>query len=126
MKSILHAFYAKRIFVNLVVALIAVSFTAGTTEAMFVPAAPQTQTAPLFDRASDLAKIQKTLESKALQQRLVDYGLSPGSALEKINGLSDEQIHRLAANIDALQAGGMSNSNIIIILLLVILILILI
>jgi uncharacterized protein DUF6627 len=126
MKGKLPAFYTKRLHVYLVVALITVSFIAGTSEAMFVPAAPQTQSIPPFDRAADLAKIQKTLESKALQQRLIDYGLSPAEALAKINGLSDEQIHQLAANIDALQAGGFSDSHIIIILLLIILIIILI
>ncbi len=126
MKGRLPAFYAKRLLVYLVVALIAVSFIAGTSEAMFVPAAPQAQPTPLIDRAADLAKIQKTLESKALQQRLMDYGLSPANALAKINGLSDEQVHQLAANIDALQAGGVSGSNLIIILLLIILILVLI
>jgi hypothetical protein len=126
MKGKLPAFYTKRLPVYLVVALITVSFIAGTSEAMFVPAAPQTQSTPLVDRAADLAKIQKTLESKALQQRLMDYGLSPAQALAKINGLSDEQIHQLAANIDALQAGGLSDSSFIIILLLIILIIILI
>ncbi len=89
------AFYAKRLPVYLVVALIAISFIVGTAEAMFVPAAPQTQSSPLVDRAADLAKIQKMLESKALQQRLMDYGLSPANALAKINGLSDEQVHQL-------------------------------
>jgi hypothetical protein len=125
MKGILAAFYAKRLPVYFVVALIAVSFIAGTSMAMFVPAAPQAQSTPLFDRAADLAKIQKTLESKALQQRLRDYGLSPENALAKINGLSDEQIHQLAAKIDALQAGG-AGGHLIIILLLIILIIILI
>lgn len=124
MRDILPAFYAKRLPVYLVVALIAISFIAGTSEAMFVPAASQTQ-APLFDRAADMAKIQKALESKVLQQRLMDYGLSPANALVKITGLSDDQIHQLAANIDALQAGGRGD-NLIIILLLIILILILI
>jgi hypothetical protein len=125
MKGMLPAFYAKRLPVYLVVALIAISFIAGTSEAMFMPAAPQTQSAPLFDRAADLAKIQKVLESKVLQQRLVDYGLSPANALAKINGLSDVQVHQLAANIDALQAGG-RGGHLIIILLLIILIIILI
>ncbi len=125
MKNILHAFHAKRIFVSIVIALIAVSLTAGTSLAMFVPAAPATQPAPLSDRAADLAKIQKALESKVLQQRLVDYGLTPEIALAKINGLSDEQIHQLAAKIDALQAGG-AGGHLIIILLLIIIIIILI
>ncbi len=106
MKGILPAFFSKRLSISLVVALTALSFIAGTSEAMFVPAAPQPQAIPLADRATDLAKIQKTLESKALQQRLMDYGLSPASALAKINGLSDERVHQLAVNIDALQAGG--------------------
>jgi hypothetical protein len=125
MRGIPPAFYAERLPVCLVIALTAISFIAGTSEAMFVPAAPQTRSAPLFDRAADLAKIQKALESKVLQQRLMDYGLSPANALAKINGLSDEQIHRLAANIDALQAGG-RGGHLIIILLLILLILLLI
>jgi hypothetical protein len=126
MKSILSAFYAKRLSIHLVIALIVVSFAAAAAEAMFVPAAPKPRATPLFDRAADLSKIQRTLESKALQQRLRDYGLSPANALAKIKGLSDEQVHQFAAKIDALQAGGMSDSNLIIILLLIILILILI
>jgi len=126
MKGILPAFYAKRLPVYLIVALIAISFIAGTTEAMFKPAAPPAQSTPLFDRAADLAKIQKALESKALQQRLMDYGLSPANALAKINGLSDEQVHQFAANIDALQAGGMRDRDLILILLLIILIVVLI
>ena len=111
---------------SLITALLAISIIVGPAEAMFVPSAPPSQTTPLFDRATDMAKIQKTLESKTLQQRLVDYGLSPEGALAKINGLSDEQVHMLATNIDALQAGGMANSSVIIILLLIVLILLLI
>ncbi len=125
MKSILPAFYAKRLVVYLVVALIAVSFITGTAGAMFVPAAPEARATPLVDRTADLAKIQKTLESKALQQRLTDYGLSPAKALEKINGLSDEQVHQFALKIDALQAGGMRDRDLILILLLILLIVLL-
>ncbi len=123
MKGILRAGYAKRLPVYLVVALIAVFFIAGTSEAMFMSAAPQTQPGPLSDRAADLAKIQKALESKVLQQRLMDYGLTPEKALAKINGLPDAQIHQLAARIDALQAGGVGGSLIIILLLIIIIIL---
>jgi hypothetical protein len=126
MKGILPAFYAKRFSFCLVAALIALSFVAGTSEAMFVPADPQNQSAPLYDRAADLARIQRTLESKALEQRLTNFGLSPADALAKINGLSNEQIHQFASNIDAVQAGGMRDSNLIIILLLIILIIVII
>ncbi len=106
--------------------LFAISLVAGPAEAMFVPSAPDSKTTQRFDRVADMARIQRVLESKTLQQRLVDYGLSPEGALAKINGLSDEQVHQLATNIEALQAGGMSSSNLIIILLLIVIILILI
>ncbi len=126
MKRILTALHAKQLPIYLIVAVMASFTMAGSADAMFVPAAPQTQSAPLYDRMDDLAKIQRALESSTLQQRLTDYGLSPGIAFAKINGLSDEQVHQLAAHIDALQAGGMSDSNLIIILLLIILIIIII
>ncbi len=112
-----------RILISLIVVVLSISMV-GPAEAMFVPSIPHSQTGPGFDRAADMAKIQKVLESKALQQRLVDYGLTPEAALAKINGLSDEQVHRLATNIDALQAGG-SIGHVIIIMLLIILIIIL-
>jgi len=109
-----------RFRVSLTLALLAILVIAGPADAMFTPSAPHPETAPLLDRAADMANIQKALESKSLKQRLVDYGLSPEGALAKINGLSDEQVHLLATNIDALQAGGMKSSDIIIILLLII------
>ncbi len=126
MNSILPVFNVKRLPVYFVIVLIVISFVACPAEAMFTPAAPQTQPTPHFDREADLVKIQKALESKILQQRLLDYGLSPANAVAKINGLSDEQVHQLAANIDALQAGGISSTNLIIILLLIVLVLVLI
>ena len=69
--------------------------------AMFVPAS---QAAPA--RQADLGSIQKTLESAVVKQRLMDFGLSPEEALARINMLSDEQTHALAANLDSLQAGA--------------------
>jgi len=69
--------------------------------AMFVPAS---RAAPA--RQADLGAIQKTLESSVVKQRLMDFGLSPEDALARINMLSDEQTHTLAANLDSLQAGA--------------------
>jgi hypothetical protein len=128
MKRIRVAFYAKPLSIYLVAALIAVSTIAGPAEAMFLPSAPQAPTTTLFDRAADLSRIQNTLESKTIQQRLTDYGLSPEKTMTKLNSLSDEQIHRLAVHIDAVQAGGhrgIGFEEILIILLVVLLILIL-
>jgi hypothetical protein len=127
MKQICVAFYSKPISIYLVAALIAVSTMAGPAEAMFLPSSTQAPTATLFDRAADLARIQDTLESKMIQQRLMDYGLSHEKTMRKLNSLSDEQIHGLALQIDAVQAGGhkgLGFEEILIILLLVLLIVI--
>ena len=69
--------------------------------AMLVPASHASPA-----RQADLGAIQKTLESSVVKQRLMDVGLSPEEALARINGLSDEQTHTLAANLDSLQAGA--------------------
>ncbi len=125
MKNILTMWYARPLAVYLAVALTVLSIFAAPAEAMFLPSAPA-QDASGIDRTSDVAMIQQALESRTLQQRLMDYGLSRDEALAKINRLSDEQIHSLAANISALQAGGhhMDAETLLLILLLVLLIII--
>ncbi len=126
MKRLLNQCNGKRLSLYILAVVIAVITIASAAEAMFVPAAPQPQLTRPYDRTADLAKIQRALESKTLQQLLMNYGLSSEMAFDKINRLSDEQVHQFAAHIDALQAGGMRNSDLIIILLLILLILIII
>ena len=128
MKRILTAFYAKPISLYLGAALIVLSTFASPAEAMFIPAAPQATADHVSGRSADLGVIQRALESKTLEQRLMDNGLSSGKAMDKINSLSDAQVHRLAADISALQAGGRGGSidttTLLIIILLVLLIVI--
>jgi len=103
----LKACYTRPLVIYLVLALIAISTAAGPAEAMLLPGSPDAaQGAPAYDRAADLAAIQKTLESKELRQRLLDYGLTPVETEARIASLSDEQLHRLSANLDSVQAGG--------------------
>ncbi len=106
MDRILTAFYAKTLSICLIVALIAISTAASPAEAMFLPAAPGEQNSPSIGRYADIMTIQKILESRIIRQRLLDYGINSEQALEKIKSLSYEQIHQLAANINAVQAGG--------------------
>jgi len=110
MKGVLKAFYTKPLAVYLVMALLAISTLAGPAEAMFVPAAPHfdstSTTAVSANRTADLSKIQTALESRIVQQALQDNGLSPEETMSRVNKLSDEQIHQLAAHADSLQAGG--------------------
>jgi len=126
MKHMLKAFYTRPLVMYLVLALVAISTAAGPAEAMLLPASPDAAPGALvYDRAADSATVQKTLESKELRQKLMDYGLTPEETEARIASLSDEQLHRLAANLDSVQAGGDALSfllGLVIIALLVVLI----
>ena len=126
MQNMLKTFYTRPLVIYLVLALIAISTAAGPAEAMLLPvSAGAASGAPTTDRAADLTTVQKILESKELRQKLLDYGLTPEEAEARISSLSDEQLHHLAANLDAVQAGGDALSTllgIVIIALLVVLI----
>ena len=112
------SFYAKPLASYLVAALLVLSTFSGTAEAMFLKG----QTAPVaVDRSADLGSIQKTLEAKTIRQRLLDYGLSPEDAMARLNNLSDAQVHQLAANMNAVQAGGDMLVDLVFIALLVVL-----
>lgn len=110
MRSMLTAFYARPLIIYLAVMLVSLSTLAGPAEAMFVPSAPHQNLSAANSvspaRIADLARIQTSLESKIIQQKLMDYGLSPGETMVRLNNLSDEQIHQLAAHTDAIEAGG--------------------
>jgi len=86
--------------------------------AMLVPAESEAV------RSADLTRVQAVLESSVIRQRLTDYGLSSEETLARINALSDEQVHQLAANLDAVQAGGDVLGDVIIILLIIVLVIV--
>ncbi len=56
--------------------------------------------------AADLAKIQSFLENKVVTQKLVDYGVSPEDAKAKVQAMSAQDLHRLAALTDRAGAGA--------------------
>jgi hypothetical protein len=87
--------------------------------AMFIPANQASS-----DREADLGVIQKTLESSVIKQRLMDVGLSPEEALTRVNMLSDEQTHTLAANLDSLQAGADGVGTVVFLLIVVIVVIV--
>jgi hypothetical protein len=102
----------------LIIAMIILS-TPAHGWAMFIPSGEAASV-----RHSDMSAIQKTLESSVIKQRLLDYGLSSEEALAKINQLSREQIHQLAANLDSLQAGADGVDALIFLLLVAIIVVI--
>ncbi len=59
-----------------------------------------------LDRGTDLGKIQKSLESKIVRERLRQLGFTSDEIQGRLEQLSDEQIHQLALRMDAAKVGG--------------------
>jgi len=76
--------------------------------AMFMPSStPEAEgVSPAASRDEIIQKIQKTLETKILSQRLKDFGLTAEQISSRISQLSDEQLHQISSKVDALQTGG--------------------
>jgi hypothetical protein len=73
-------------------------------------------------RSADMAKVQAALESSVVKQRLLDFGLTPEETAKRLDALSDEQVHRFAAHMDAVQAGGDVLGDVIVVLLIVVIV----
>jgi len=71
------------------------------------------------DRAADLAKIQKVLELKAVGERLTQLGLAREEIKNRLDQLSDQQIHQAALQLDDLKVGQGDPLGIIIALLVI-------
>lgn len=71
-------------------------------------------------KADELTRIQRTLETQIVKEKLGAYGLTPEEINKKLMGLSDEQIHLLAQASDDVLAGGDGEGVIIVLLILLI------
>ncbi len=79
-----------------------------------------------FDRAADLEKIQRTLEMKAVKDRLEKLGFTNDEITSKFGQLNDRQLHQLALQIDDLRVGKDDAIGIIIAILVIVLLVVLI
>ena len=68
-------------------------------------------------RASDLQKIQQSLEMKMIRERLKELGLSPDEIQGRLNQLSNLQVHELALKVDDLKVGADEGLAVIILIL---------
>ncbi|GAB6124511.1 PA2779 family protein [Humidesulfovibrio idahonensis] len=57
-------------------------------------------------RAQDLASVQKVLENKAVKARLSALGYTDAEISAKLSMVSDAELHKLATQMNALDAGG--------------------
>jgi hypothetical protein len=71
------------------------------------------------DRAADITKIQKVLELKAVSERLTQLGLAQEEIKNRLDQLSDQQIHQAALQLDDLKVGQGDVFGIVIALLVI-------
>jgi|GEM_PF-1173496 len=74
-------------------------------------------------RAKDLAQIRAVLERKEIESRLESFGLSSAEIEKRLSLLTDEELHKLATELDRLNPGGQGALVILLIIALVVVIL---
>ena len=92
-------------------------------EAGFAPS--EAVTLAKIDRAADLEKVQKVLETKMIKERLEKLGFTQDEISNRFSQLSDWQIHQLALQLDDLKVGGDGLGVVILLLVIAILVVIL-
>jgi hypothetical protein len=106
----------------LVITTLAIGLHPPETVAMLSPALPAVAESSLDShRIADLQKIQTVLESKVVRQRLEDFGLSQEEINARLAGLSDDQLHQFAADVDAIIPAGDGLGIVVVLLVIAIL-----
>lgn len=72
------------------------------------------------DRDADLAKIRVVLEKEVVAQRLSDFGLTPDEVNMRMERLTDDQVHQMAAQIDQVAPGGQLEGLLVLLLIVLI------
>jgi hypothetical protein len=109
-------FFFNRTFIcYLTVAFSVLSF-ASSAPAMFIPSPCEGDSTS--HRETDLQKIQKLLESKLIEHKLSQFGLTREEIQARLHQLDDEQIHQIASQIHTLEPGGNGAEVLLILLLL--------
>lgn len=65
------------------------------------------------EAAGDRERIAAVLDREEVRTRLAAYGVDPAEAKARVAALSDEEATRLAAEMDALPAGGNGLANVL-------------
>jgi hypothetical protein len=77
-------------------------------------------------RQDEISRIQRALETEIVKEKLKAYGLTPGEIDQKLEGLSEGQIHLLAQASDQVLAGGDEALGVIIAILVIVLLVVII
>lgn len=74
-------------------------------------------------RGEQLDRIQRALETEIVQSALEAHGLSPREARERLQSMSDEQVHLMARASDRVLAGGDGGGVVVAVLVIILLVL---
>ena len=106
-KMLLTPVFTQTMILMLVITTLVIGWCPPEGMAMLAPAlSPSPDSASDPNRVADLQKIQAVLESKVVRQRLEDFGLTAEEINARLTRLSDDQLHQMATQIDALTPGG--------------------
>jgi hypothetical protein len=111
-------FFFNRVFVSYLTVAFSILSFASSAPAMFIPSPYEGN--GTSHREADLERIQKLLESKLVQHKLSQLGLTKEETEARLHQLDDEQIHQIASQIHALEPGGNGATAAIIIVLVLI------
>ena len=109
-------FFFSRVFIWYLTVAFSILTFASSAPAMFIPSPCEGN--GTSHRETDLQKIQKLLESKLIQHKLSQFGLTREEIGARLHQLDDEQIHQIASQIHTLEPGGNGAEVLLILLLL--------
>jgi len=112
---------ARRITIMLIILMSLISLVP-RVEAAFISSG-ESQTELMRDQ--DMQIIKKTLENKLIAQRLQDLGFSDQEIQDRMEQLSDQEVHNLAMQIDSLSQGGILGAVIAVLVIVLLIVLIL-
>lgn len=68
-------------------------------------------------------RLANELQKEQVQQKLVDMGVDPDVALERVRSMTDTEIARLGQRLDTLPAGGHVSNRLLAVLLIIVVLL---
>jgi hypothetical protein len=90
---------------------------------MLLPAhAAMVGTAELLTTTPDRTQLINALQNQRVQQQLIELGVDPVAAIDRVNQMTEVEISRMQGKIDQLPAGaGLSTVELLLIILLIVL-----
>ena len=90
---------------------------------MMLPAhAAMVDTAELLTTTPDRTQLINALQNQRVQQQLIELGVDPIAAIDRVNQMTEVEITRMQGKIDQLPAGaGLSTVELLLIILLIVL-----